>query len=228
LAVGGFVLVLALILFLPRLPNIVAQIAGLQSQGETAQVFANVTPVATVILNNIVTPDAVMVQVGTYGQSTLNNTRPQLYEFTLGQNANGASVLRAEVSEQGVQDLCRQRSPVCAGTSPDLRVRNVQIDLRPGGAIVNADVTLPELGGFSQRVGVVLQWNSGTRRVEVAGIDLNGILYNQVPANLPIRFDEIEQIANDALTQTIAQINGQQYRLTDLTITENGLSVTLQ
>ncbi len=58
------------------------------------------------------------------------------------------------------------------------RVRNIYLDLKPGGAVLYADVDL-ELGW--QRVGAVLMLDVSGRQLILAGVDIGGRLYSTPP-----------------------------------------------
>src|SRR5579871_3157583 len=124
--VGGF-------LFLPK---IIGGLTGLTPAGQTAQVFAQVTPQPTAVLQNPTDPPQITVDLGQYGQQTIANNQPQLYNFTIGTTSSGQQEAQMTFTEAGLMQLCEQKSTVCGPNSTNPEVRNARIDLQPGGAIV--------------------------------------------------------------------------------------------
>src|SRR3954469_21303956 len=91
LAALGIVTLIALaggILFLPQLIGLVT---GLKPESKTEAIFAEVTPHPTLVLQNPTEIPQITLDLGGYGQQTLN-TDPQLYHFTMGTGATGQAV----------------------------------------------------------------------------------------------------------------------------------------
>ena len=227
LGIAAVVLIVGFVLVLPSLPGIVAQFAGLSPRGETEAVFADATPIPTIALQNAIQPTQVTVSLGEYGTETLN-TNNTLYEFTIGSGAVGEQMAVASFSEQGLLDLCRQRSPICSDNPPDPRFRNPRIDLRPGGAVVYVDVTLPELGGFTQTAGVVLQLDGTRRQFAVAGVDLGGMLYQVPPEQFGTTIEQVQMQGNQLLNQLSVEAGGGRFNLSEVQIDDSTLTLILR
>lgn len=217
------VVLVAGILFLPQ---IIGAVTGLTPRGDTAEFFAEVTPQPTVELQNPTPLPQIVVDLGQYGQGTLNSN-PQLYNFTLGTGAGGAPAATAHFTEAGLMDICHQRSTICSPSSTDPRIRNARMDLRPGGAVVYMDTTLPELGNVPLPAGVVLRWDAPTRRVVVAGVDIAGQLYSVPPQSLNDLVTTVEQQMNDLVQQLSVEMGGGFYSVSDVIIDDNNLTVIL-
>lgn len=224
MAILGAVVVVAALFFLPQ---IAARVAGFTPEGDTDQVF-NVTPLPTIYVQNPSQPAQVTVNMGEYGQQTFNNDSPQLYNFTLGSSVSGESLAVAAFTEAGLNELCRQRSTICSPNSNDPRLRNARIDLRPGGAVVYADVSIPQLGGIEQTAGVVLRWDAAARRAVFAGVDLNGTLYGSPPQGLGDTINEIEQRTNDLIQQLSVDAGGGVYSLSEVRVDDTSLTLILR
>lgn len=206
------VTVIGVLLVLPNLPAIVpaigARIAGLESAGSTADQFQSSAPLPAVDLQNAQSASSVMVTTAQYGNLALDARA-----FTLGQSAGGQAVATAAYSESQLNELCRARSPICG--AGDDRIRNAQIDLRTGGAIVRGEVFIPQLNSW-QPVGVVLKTGGNSPRLEVTGVDLNGEFFPLPEGEIGDAARRIESAANDALSQAAATIDGQTLQLSEL------------
>ncbi len=227
LAILGVVVVIAGVLLLPQ---IAVRMAGLTPQGDTDQVFV-ATPLPTVQIENATEPAQVTVNLGEFGQQTFSNDSPQLYSFTVGSSVGGNPMAVATFTEQGLNDLCRQRSTICSASSTDARFRNARIDLRSGGAVVYADVSIAQLGGIQQTVGVVLRWDASARRAVFVGIDYAGSLYSTPPQGLGDMSDtisEIEQRTNELIQQLSVDAGGGVYTLSDVRVDDTSLTLILR
>ncbi len=209
------------------LPQIIGAVTGLTPQGETSALFAQVTPEPTAILQNPTEVPQITFDLGSYGQQTLNSN-PQLYDFTLGTGAGGQQMAMAHFTEAGLMDLCHQRSTVCSPNSSDPRFRNARIDLRPGGAVVYMDTTLPQLGNVPLPAGVVLRWDQPTRRVVFAGVDIGGTLYTTPPQSLNDFVASVEQQMNDLIQQLAVEMGGGQYTVSEVSIDDSSLTIILR
>lgn len=208
------------------LPQIIGAVTGLTPQGDTADFFAQMTPQPTVVLQNPTPLPQITVDLGQYGQGTLNSS-PTLYDFTLGTGAGGGQVGTAYFTEAGLMDICYQRSTVCSPSSTDPRIRNARIDLRPGGAVVYMDTTLPQLGSVPLPAGVILRWDSPTHRVVVSGVDIGGQMYSVPPQSVSDLVSSVEQQMNDLVSQFAVQMGGSTYSVSDVSVTDTSLTVIL-
>jgi len=187
-----------------------------------------VTPAPPINLQNPTAPPQVMIELGQFGQQTLGNNNPQLYDFTIGTGASGTPMALATFTEPGLMDICHQRSTVCSPNSSDPRFRNAWIDLRPGGAVIYIDVTLSQLGGVPLTAGIVLRWDAILRRVVVAGVDLNGTLYTTAPEGLGATVADLEAKANTLIQQLAVEAGGGRYALADVRIDDTSLTLVLR
>jgi hypothetical protein len=114
-----------------------------------------------------------------------------------GQTEAGATAYYIEFDEAGANaQLDRWFGEYVAAQS---RLRDPAIDLKPGGAIVYADVDL-ELGW--QRVGAVLMVDATGRQIQVVGVDIGGRLYSTPPdGQIAEMVQRVESEANRALRE---------------------------
>lgn len=204
--------VIAVLVILPNLTSILpavgAQIAGLERTGDTADQFENTAPLPAVDLQN-----AQPVSNVTITTSQLGNLNLDARAFTLGESATGQTISTATYSESQLNDLCHQRSEICGAGNG--RIRNAQIDLRPGGAVVRGEVLIPQINSW-QNVGVVLKTGGTSPRLDITGVDLNGQFYALPEGEIGDAARQIETAANDALQQAVATINGQTLQLSEI------------
>ncbi len=217
------VAVIGVVVLLPNLPGIAAQVVGFTPNGSVESVFVNPPPPAPELQNPVVVDQAI-VNLGVYGEQAINNA-PTLYNFTIG-TAAGVEAASITFTESGLMDLCRQRTTICLNQNPTYQ--NVAVDLRPGGLIAYADATLPQLGGLTQRLGVVLQVDATGRRLVFVGLDINGSLFSNPPVELSTLIAQLEQDANTILTGLSVEMSGSQYSLSRITIDDTMAVLFLQ
>jgi hypothetical protein len=220
--------VIAVVVLLPRLPEIAASVIGMRSEGQTNEVFVQATAPPPVALQNPVEPAQVTVNLGSYGGSQTLTTDNPAYDVTVGSDDTGRETAIVSFSEAGLMDICRQQRPECNGSDP--RFQNVRIDLKPGGAIIFADVSVPTGYGFDlqQTAGVVLQLDSSGRQFQFTGIDLNGSLYSNPPAELASTVQQFEQVGNDVLNQVSINAGGGMLALQRAQIDETTMTLIMQ
>ncbi|MEO8395411.1 MAG: hypothetical protein ABI700_20625 [Chloroflexota bacterium] len=223
LGILSLILLLGAYLFLPQ---IIGRLTGLTPQGKTEAIFADVTPQPTVVLQNPTEIPQITIDLGGYGQQELD-TDPQLYHFTLGTGTNGQATMTMTFTEPGLMQLCFQRSTVCGSNSSDPRFKNARIDLRPGGAVVNADVTLPN-STVALPAGVVVRWDSATRKIVFAGVDIGGTLYTTPPQSLADVIASVEQQMNDLIQQVAVDASGGRYTVSEVIITDTTATLILR
>jgi hypothetical protein len=209
------------------LPRILTSMAGLTPVGDTAEVFAEVAPQPTLVLQNPTEVEQVTVDLGSFGQQTLD-TDPQLYNFTVGTGAGGQQEAMASFTEAGLMDICYARSTFCSANSSDPRFRNARIDLRPGGAVVYVDTTLPQFQNIPIPAGVVLRWDAPTRRVVVEGVDIGGQVYTSVQQSLSDLIATVEGQMNDLIQQVAVQASGGRYSVSDVIVDDTTLTLVLR
>ena len=222
--VGGFLLI-------NYLPSFSLQAAGFQPAGDTNAVFQEAAPVTMpeVVVVATIPPAEIVVSAGDLGDRTLDVPAGAV-QIESGQVANAsdgavADVLRVSVDENGMLDICRQYSPICT-PSGDSRMRNVMFDLRPGGAVVNGEFYIPQLGVW-QAAGVVMRLMTDNR-LEVMGVDVGGTLYSAPPGEMSQLVDEAETRANDLLQQLALNAGGSRYNLQTVSIDDGTLTMLLQ
>lgn len=214
-----------------RLVPLILSLGGVENLGDTDELFSEpVVPTPQVV--NGTSPSRVTVDLGEFGSQSIE-VDPRDFTLQVGSSTSGSQLATATFTEVGLLQLCNQRSTVCTGS--DGRYRNASIDLRPGGAVVYADINT---GMFWQRIGVVFRLDAGRTSLNVAGVDIDGVTYNPdtLPGLLPpdVRqqisgsVDEIEAAANDVLQQLVIQSSGQSYRLTDIIVDDTLLTLVLQ
>jgi len=212
------------IFLIPRLPEIMLQIGGFQPEGETDAVFANVTPIPTIQVDNSITVSQAVIDLGNYGSEALN---PSRYEYTLniGTSASSGQLATLNFTETSLMALCAQRTTVCSGTGGVYR--NGRIDLRPQGAVIYADVYVAQLGSW-QNLGVVMRLDSTNRQLQVIGVDLNGTLFAAPPTELGTIVRDIEQTGNDILRQVALEAEGERYLLSEIRIDDTTLTLIMR
>src|SRR5690606_9202384 len=90
-ALGLFavIIVLAVVLLAPRLPEIAASAIGMSAQGKTEEIFQPEPPRPTVELQNASQPQQVTVNLGSYGGSQTITTDTSYYEVIVGSDPIG-------------------------------------------------------------------------------------------------------------------------------------------
>jgi hypothetical protein len=217
---------IVVLLLIPALPGIALQFSGFTSKGSTETVFQNVPLSNPVSVQNAVIPPAVTVNLGQYGSQEIPVAADQTqYQVAVGTSNTGAPLAVVSFSETGLMDICYQRADLCSSASS--QYRNARIDLRPGGGIIYADVYIPEFGLW-QPIGVVLRLDANRRQFEVAGVDVNGVLYDLPPNELGDRVNEVSRVGNDILNQLTLDASGGRYALSEVQIDDNTLTLVMQ
>jgi hypothetical protein len=211
-----------LVLFGGQLRDTVLGAFGLQVVGQTERIFAEDAP-AAVSLTDAVQASSVIVDLGERGRRALP-LNDALYPIQIGTTSDGAQVATTRITESAALALCRQYAPVCQNT--DARLQNIAVDFRPGGVVVFADATLPELGGVTQRVGAALTINGV--QLDFAGIDIGGTLFSAAPGELGTQLDQLEQVANSILLAASAEIDGRVYTPSALLADDEALTLVLR
>jgi hypothetical protein len=223
LALCFIVVVIGALIIIPVLPTIGMRLMGFTAQGETQALFSEVTPVEPVPLENPIEVSQATINLGAYGTQNLPPD-PLTYTIEIG-SMGGSQAATVNFTEAGLMELCRNSSEICR--NGDSRFRNVRLDLKPGGAIVYADVALPDIN-ISQNVGVVLRLDTPNARFTVAGVDVGGILYQVPPSNMGELVSEVERVGNDVLRQLTLQAAGEHFTLTEVYIDETQLTMVMR
>ena len=209
----------------PLLTGIALDLAGADRIGRTDALFeSNIAPESrSVSVAGGTSAGRVTLSLGSYGQQTVD-VGLQGVSVVTGTGSTGAAMAQADFTENGLLQLCNQRGNICR--DGDSRYRDIVIDLRPGGAVIYADVN----AGVWQRIGVVIRLNPTGTRFDVVGVDVGGVLYdpNSLPGELSTFTREIERVGNDALRQMVLDAAGGRYSLESMTIDEATLTVILR
>jgi hypothetical protein len=225
LAGGLVMLVVVGLLLILALPSLALRFAGFSPKGDTQAVFSSAPQPTPVVVQNAVQPPQAVIDLGQYGQQAIN-TNSDLYQIAVGQASDtGAQAAVVTFSEASLMAMCQQRSDICK-TSTD-QYRNARIDLRPGGAVIYADVTVPNIG-VSQTMGVVLRLDGSRRQFQVAGLDVGGTLFDLPSGQLGDTIRQIAQQANDLLSQLSLEASGGRYSLSEVQIDDNTLTLILR
>ena len=206
------------------------RLTGVDSVGNTDELFENSQPAPVVAVQNPAPVQQVVVDFGTYGNETVN-VDSRAYSVVTGNTTAGSRVATATFTEDALLEICAERTAACRPDG-DGQFRNIDIDLRPGGAIIYMDVNT----GFGwQQIGVVMQLDPGTNTTfSVVGVDIQGTTYN--PDSLPFglgdvvgsEISQIEREGNAVLAQLAVNAAGQNYNLTSVSIDDNQMTLTLQ
>jgi hypothetical protein len=225
-ALAGLLAVIGvgIILIIALLPDITLRLNGFAPKGETENLFESAAPMPTIEVINPVTPPEVVVDLGAYGSQEIPAATTD-YTVVTGSSDTGAPLATVSFDETALMNLCYERSEICRNENP--QYRNVRIDLRPGGAVVYADVTVPNIG-IQQTAGVVLRLDGAARQFEVAGVDIVGALYETPPGDMSTLVSDIEQTGNDILNQLSLQAGGSQYSLSEVHVYDNTLTLVLR
>lgn len=214
----------AALLLLPALPGLALQTAGFQNQGSTAAVFEGVSVPPLPEVQNASSPAQVVIELGSYGSETLT-TNQYAYTIAVGSDAGGGQLATVTFTESDLVALCMQRTTICGAGNG--QVRGARFDLRPGGAVVYADVLVPQLGVW-QNLGAVLRLDSSSRQLVAAGVDIGGVLYTAPPNELGSILREIETAANDVLRQLALNAGGSRYTLDQVRVDDTTLTLILR
>lgn len=222
---GGLVLLaVAALIVLPRLPNLTLQVAGFEERGSTDQIFAAVTPLPMIEVQNAAQVQNATIELGQYGAQPLSST---VYDYTLtvGNSPAGDDLAVLTFTESSLMALCQQRTTVCSpsGTA----YRNGRIELRNGGAVIYADVYVPQLASW-MNLGAVMQLDATNRQFAVMGVDVGGTLYEAPPNELGRIITDIQQTGNDILRQLILDAQGERYNLTEMRIDDSTLTLVMR
>lgn len=204
------------------LPGVGLQVAGFEQAGNTDTVFNQSPPMPMIQVQNPVSPAQVSVDAGGYGTFNLDTTR---IDAVVGESISGGQIATVTFNESQLLDLCRQRTVICG--EGDGRARNATIDLRPGGAVINGEFYVPQVGIW-QNAGIVLKLNSTTAQFDVAGVDLNGTLYNVPPGEIGDSVNRIAQTGNAILRELTVTAEGSALQLSEIYADDNLLTLILR
>lgn len=219
-AVVGAVVVIAL------LPQIGAQLVGLQAAGETERLFietrAPAAPRPQEVIQNAQPAGQAQVNTGSAGTFTLDTGAVPIQT---GRSASGVAAAIVSLTEAEVNNLCRERSTICTGGNG--QIRNATIDLKPGGAVIYGEFLVPQVGIW-QSGGVVLTIDAQRSALRVAGLDINGTLYSIPNDGLAAVLSDLESRANTLLRETVVSTNGQNYSIREIYADDSRLTVILR
>jgi hypothetical protein len=216
---------LGTLLLLPRIGEIGARLAGLEPAGRTEDAFPAGTPIPDVVVQNPVIPDRVEIDPGNAGRPLSLDPRALSGNVAIGQDLAGASLGRATFSETDLLNLCLTELVICG--AGDGRIRNANIDLRPGGAVINADFYIPQLATW-QSGGLVLRLDSRSARFTIIGVDLGGTLYQAPPGQLQDTVNEVTQRGNQFLRDLSIRAGGETLQLAEVYADDTTLTLILR
>lgn len=222
IAVTGIII---LIIAAPLLPGLILQAAGWSPQGQTDQVFQGRAIQSLSLPQNAVAAQTFTLTAPSIGTRSLDTTNAA-YRLAVGTDPTGMPSAQAEISESGLYQICRDSTPLCRPGNTPVTVE--RIDLRPGGAVIYANLTAPQVGGLTGTVGAVVQVDSTGRRLMLTGVDINGQMYGLPDDVFGYRPAELEQIINDGLLGLTVQAGGSTFRLDQISITDAALIVSLR
>ncbi len=211
---------LGAVLLLPLLPGLLIQAAGFTPAGPTHAVFeADNAPLLPIPVDGAALSAASLTAGESLGQALtfpLDDSTPGL---DIHRDMDGALIVTAD--EAALLSVCRAQTAYCDPGAP-VSVRDLTVDLRPGGAVVYADVTLPQTG-LRQRMGAVLRIDADAGGLNVAGIDIDGTLYSIPPDGLGISPAQLAAEVDAVLRGAALQVSGRIYRLRALSADETTL-----
>jgi hypothetical protein len=207
---------------IPLIPMVAMQSIGAAQKGTTQDLFTAVTPQPTVEIFNAVQPPEAVISLGGNTETISGNTHS--YSIVAGTDSSNQPTAAVTFDENGIyQEICSRAMELCDGSNGQYRL--VQVDLRPGGAIMYADVNYQ---GFQQRVGAVTTLDASGRHFEVQGIDINGTLFSAPEGEIAALAEEVEQKGNEALDEISLQAAGTDYSLSNIVITDESLVLVMQ
>lgn len=208
----------AVVVFL-RMPNIALLVAGFKPQGSTTQLFAGQADTPPIQVQNAISPQTAVVDLGTAGNQSLPSNSVQTGTI------DGSLAATVSFTESDLMNLCRQRTTFCSDSNP--QYRNVKVDLQPGGGVVYADVNVPELG-LAQTIGVVLRLDGTHRQFEIVGVDMGGTLYGLPSGELGARVQDVANKANALLQTASLNTDSGDYNLSDIHINANSITFVMR
>lgn len=223
LLAGGLVLaVLGFVLIVPALPTMLLRTLGALPLGETEALYMPLEAAPLPELTPGALPATLLLEIPDVPQQRLD---PALLPGELLNGvAAGSAYLQATYSEEDLLALCGQYTDICGPGGRDLR--NVTIDLKPGGAILYAELRLPDTNLW-QSVGIPLRIVD-RRRVEVLGIDMGGALYSLPPGTLEQMVSQATARANEALTQLVLRTGSTTFRLNAVYADDTTLTIIMR
>ena len=208
---------IVILLLLPALPGLALNIAGFQAGGSTDSVFQQ-NPPSRPRVDLTPIPAPAIIEFGTYGQAALPQNQAG---YTLGVDSSGTAQLT--FTETALMALCHERTPLCS--TGNAQIRNANIDLRPGGAVIFADMFIPQLSAW-QNLGIVMQLSGS--QFQVAGLDIDGTLYQPETPEMTAIAHQIEQEANAILDQLALSAGTDRYALENIYADDTTLTLILR
>lgn len=214
------VVLVGILLILPNLQSLALRAVGSAPVGDTSTILAQATQVPLPIIQNAAPVSSVVIRSGTISTQSISANSGNI---VIG-NTGNTGALQAQFSEQELQNLCQQFSTYC--TPQGNPIRNLNIDLRHGGAILNGEILIPGLGVW-QNVQLVVQ-QRGSSSVAVAGVNVDGTLYSVPPGDIARLANEAEQVLNEALRELVVEAGGASYTLQMLSASDSMLSLSMR
>jgi hypothetical protein len=92
---------------------------------------------------------------------------------------------------------------------------------------VCADVYLRDVGIW-QSIGAVLRLDSSGRQLEIVGVDVGGTLYSLPTSALGEQVRQALDEGNALLNEAVLEAGGGQYRLADVQITDQSITLVMR
>jgi len=138
-----------------------------------------------------------------------------------GRTEDGALAYYIEFDEEGANAYLDHWFGVYV--AQEARVRDPWIDLKPGGAVIYADVDL-ELGW--QRVGAVFMLDNNGRQLVLVGVDVDGRLYSTPPAGRIAELAaQLESEGNRALRELTFLDSAGRLTIQAISLSEDGAQI---
>lgn len=217
---------IVILILIPALPSLALQFSGFTSKGSTEAVFQNIPPAPTVVVQNAVQPEQVTINLGSLGSQPINiEPNQSQYQVAVGTSNTGAPMATVSFTEAGLIEMCYQRADLCGNSSA--QYRNARIDLRPGGAIIYADVYIPDFSIW-QPAGVVMHLDNSGRQFQVVGVDVGGVLYDLPTSGLGEQVADVARVGNELLNQLSLEASGGLYALSQVLIDDTTLTLVMR
>jgi hypothetical protein len=210
----------------PLLPALLLRAAGLSPSGTTDQIFSEPERGSLSAPLNAASVQTFTITAGGIGSYTVN-AGASAYRLYAGTDAAGSPSARLEISEAGLNQICRERLALCQPGGAPVSIE--RIDLRPGGAVIYTSLSASQLGGgLMGAIGAVLRVDASGRRVRLVGADVEGQLYTLPEALFGYRPAELEQLINDVLFGAAIAAAGSNFRIDQIAIADETVTVSLR
>ena len=220
ITLGGFtIFAIIVVLIAPAFPAIGLRLAGFQP---IEQPIVSSTAENIPAINSAQSASQVILSAGTYGQETI--TSSTAFTMQIGMDNSDESIAQIKLTESGIDIVCSQYTDVCSATGN--RFRNVTVNLQNNQASISGEAFITGLNTWQALSVLVSVTPQNTIAVE--GLEVNGVLFGIPDDELGQRLSDVQQSANQILSQLTLQTNGETYHLSDVIITETQLVATFR